>query len=241
MDATERVDVHWSGFLGIPVSALQNPGVVITPHAALRGYRGVWFFVRGRSAVVSAPAEWVVPLQQKLGSAVAQDLLSLDSVVRVIGRAAGEVVGPSYQGWLSADRFRPVASDGVRRLPESDAEPVRVFQSSCPHEDWDHSGIDPAAARVWASFQESKIVALGQLRPLSDGVVDPCVITHPDHRRHGHGLRLMSAMAQAALSEGRLVLYQTLLANTPALSLAHQLGFSRYATLVAVRLAPDTG
>jgi GNAT superfamily N-acetyltransferase len=189
--------------------------------------------------VVSAPAEWVVQLEQNLGSAVAQELLFPDTTVRVVGHAAGEVVGPSFQGWLPPDRFRPVTPDGVRRLPESDTESVRVFQSSCPHEDWDQGGIDPAAAGIWASFQETKIVALGQLRPHADGACDPCVVTHPDHRGQGHALRLVSAMAQAALSQERLVLYQTLLANVAAFSIARRLGFAQYATLIAVRLARD--
>ncbi|MGH0035673.1 MAG: GNAT family N-acetyltransferase [Myxococcota bacterium] len=209
------------------------------PHAALHGYRGVWFFVRSGSAVVSAPPDWVDPLEQKLASAVAQELLSPDSAVRVVGRAAGAVVGPSFQGWLSADRFRPVPSHGVERLSESDVESVRAFQASCPHEDWDHGGINLAAAPVWASFRESGIVALGQLREHSDGAVDPGVVTHPDHRGQGHALRLVGTMAQAALSQERLVLYQTLLANVAALSVARRLGFARYATLVAVRLTRD--
>lgn len=191
--------------------------------------------------MVSAPPELVVQLERNLGNAVAQELLSPDLAVRVVGHAAGEVVGPSFQGWLPADRFRPVTADGVRRLPQSEAESVRLFQSSCPPEDWDHGGIDPTAADVWASFEENKIVALGQLRPHSDGAVDPCVITHPDHRGQGHALRLVSAMAQAALSQERLVLYQTLVSNIAALSIARRLGFAQYATLVAVRLARDAG
>jgi hypothetical protein len=48
-------------------------------------------------------------------------------------------------------------------------------------------------------------------------------------------------MAQEALAVGRLLLYQTLLSNRPAVSLALRLGFERYATLLAVRLVPDAG
>jgi len=48
-------------------------------------------------------------------------------------------------------------------------------------------------------------------------------------------------MSQEALSAGRLVLYQTLLSNGPAVSLALRLGVEQYATLLAVRLVPDAG
>jgi predicted GNAT family acetyltransferase len=81
------------------------------------------------------------------------------------------------------------------------------------------------------------VVALAQLRAHPDGAVDPCVITHREHRGRGHALRLVSALAREALSAERLVLYQTLVSNAPAMSLAHRLGFDRYATLIAVRLA----
>jgi hypothetical protein len=48
-------------------------------------------------------------------------------------------------------------------------------------------------------------------------------------------------MAHEALSAGRLVLYQTLVSNGPAVSLALRLGFEQYATLLAVRLVSDAG
>jgi len=238
-DKAERVDGYWSRFLGVPASALQNPGVVVTPHAELGDYPGVWFFVRGRAAVVSAPPEWVVELERNLRTVAAQELAFPDSAARVVGEASGRVVGPSFQGWLPARRFRPVTPDSVQRLAESDADPIQVFQTSCPREDWDQSGIRLAAAPIWASFEEPAIVALGQLRPHSEGAVDPCVVTHPDHRGQGHASRLVSAMVHSALSRERLVLYQTLLANVPAVALARRLGFSQYATVVAVRLPRD--
>lgn len=239
-EAIERVDAHWSRFLGVDESALRTPGIIVTPHAALHGYRGIWFFVRGRSAVVSVPSEMVVQLERDLGDTVAEELLYPDAAVRIVGPGAGDIVGPSFQGWLPEDRFRPVRPVGVRRLQPSDTESVRGFQASFPPEDWDHGGIDLRASDVWASFEAHEIVALGQLRPRS-GAVDPGLITHPDHRGRGHGLRLVSAMAEAALSQDRLVLFQTLVSNVAAVSIARRLGFARYATLLAVRLARDAG
>ena len=241
--ATERIDAHWSRFLGVPASALRSPGVIVTAHADLHGYRGIWFFVRGYSAVVSAPSEWVARLERVCDSAPPGELVSRGWATRALGRAAGEMIGPSFQGWLPEAHFRPVAADSVQRIPESGAAVVSSLQSSCSPEDWEHGGIDAAAgvADVWASFRGAQVVALGQLRPRSSGAVDPCVITHPAHRGQGHALRLVSAMAKEALSAGRLVLYQTLLANVPAVSLALRLGFEQYATLLAVRLVPDAG
>ena len=224
----------------MPASALQHPGVVVTAHGQLNGYRGVWFFVRGHSAVVSAPLDWVARLEQTCGSTLAEELLSPAAATRALGHAAGEIVGPSFQGWLPAGRFRAVPSDGVQRVADKEGV-LATLQSACSPKEWEHGGIDPQAAEVWASFQGEEAAALGQLRLRPGGAVDPCIITHPAHRGQGHALRLVSAMAQEALAAGRLLLYQTLLSNRPAVSLALRLGFEQYATLLAVRLVPDAG
>ena len=39
----------------------------------------------------------------------------------------------------------------------------------------------------------------------------------------------------------QLMLYQELVSNRPAVSIALRLGFEQYATLLAVRFAPDAG
>jgi hypothetical protein len=46
----------------------------------------------------------------------------------------------------------------------------------------------------------------------------------------------VSAAVEEALAEGHLVLYQTLRANRPALGIARRLGFSDFASHLAVRL-----
>jgi GNAT superfamily N-acetyltransferase len=222
----------------VPASALRNPGVVITAHAGLAGYRGVWFFVRGESAIVSAPAPWVSRLERTLAASEARDLLAPGSAERALGAAAGEIVGPSFQGWLDPACFAPVAAQGVRGLAaESAAEALRALRSSGSPTEWDHGGIDGAVGEIWSALDRDAPVALGRLRPHEAGAVDPCVFTHPAHRGRGHALRIVSAMAQQALSEERLVLYQTLLSNRPAVAIALRLGFQPYATLLAVRLA----
>jgi predicted GNAT family acetyltransferase len=67
------------------------------------------------------------------------------------------------------------------------------------------------------------------------------VITDPEARGRGHATRVVCALVERALAADRLVLYQTLLANAPAVAVARRLGFEAYATLLAVRLDPDAG
>jgi ribosomal protein S18 acetylase RimI-like enzyme len=238
-DATERIDTYWSRFLGVSVSALHDPGFVVTEHARLRGYRGVWFFARGHSIVVSSPPDWVARLERYSGAHLEREPVSENFARRVLGSAIARIVGPSFQGWLRPDRFRAVPSNDVERVVTNRLSRVQAFRASCTLEEWEHGGIDPERGEIWACVREAELVALGQLRAHPDDAVDPCVITHPEHRGRGHATELLSALVQEALSSRQLVLYQTLLSNTPAVSIARRLGFERYATLLAVRLDSD--
>jgi len=238
--ATDLPDAHWSRFLGVPQAALQEAGVLITAHAKLGSNRGVGFFVRENSAVVSAPSEWVGPLEHALALVAAHQLLSPEFVGRLLGGAAPRVIGPSYQGWLPPDRFVRTPSDGVRRLDDTQLGLAEGVRASCSTEE-EHGGIELAGREVWAAFHGSRIVAPGQLRAQAIGAADPCVVTHTAYRANGYARRVMSTIVETALSAGPLVLYQTPLSNGPAVSLAHRLGFEQYATLLAVRLASHSG
>lgn len=80
-------------------------------------------------------------------------------------------------------------------------------------------------------------------RARREEVGDPCIMTHPTFRGGGRGAAVASAVVAAALSNGKLLLYQTLESNEASVRLALSLGYERYANHVAVRLrreAPDT-
>lgn len=241
MSTCARIDAYWARFLGVPASVLERPGVVVVPHAALRDYHGVWFFVHGTTVVISAPPPWIARLERAYPSVSPAELLSPETARAGLGGAAGQVVGPSFQGWLSKERFCPVATAGVQRVTADVAGLVTSLRRSCPAREWAHGALDAEAGEVWASFEGDEVAALGQLRGHEDGAVDPCVITHPQHRQRGHARRLVSAMAQHGLEGGQLVLFQTLLSNLPAVSVALRLGFERYAAVLAVRLSPAAG
>jgi len=209
---------------------------VVTRHAQLGSWRGVWFFVRQNSAVVSAPVERVAQLERALASAEVGQLLSPEFVGSLLGGEAARIIGPSYQGWLPLEGFTPFLSDGVRRLDEAELGIAEGIRASCSPEEWELGGIELAGREVWAAFHGHRVVALGQLRARGNGAADPCVITHPAYRGSGNARRLLSTMVETVLSTGTLVLYQTLLSNGPAVSLAQRLAFEQYARLLAAPL-----
>ena len=61
-----RYDAFWAAFFGIEPDRLRTPGVTVVTHSGLGDYRGVWFFVRLSSCIVSAPAHWVAHLSIRM-------------------------------------------------------------------------------------------------------------------------------------------------------------------------------
>jgi GNAT superfamily N-acetyltransferase len=231
---SERVDAYWARFLGVAPDDLTRPGIVVTQHAALGIWQGVWCFTRGESCVISAPPAWVARLRDGVETIDARDAARRAEIA--LGAAAELRVGPSYQGWLPPENFTPLLSHDVRRLALADDGALEGMREAATPVDWEHSGIASDRAPTWAALHGDAVVALGQLRSRGDGAVDPCVIAHPRSRGSGCGTRVVSAMVEHALSQGALVLYQTSFANVPALAIARRLGFEPYATLVAIRL-----
>ncbi len=234
--ARGRVEGYWSSFLGVPPSAFREPGVRVVAHARLAGWRGVWFFVRGESAVVSAPPERVAPLREALARDGAGALLERPRVAARLGVGDGALVGPSYQGWLDPARFRAEATPCARRLGAADRAALAALRSACGEEDWAHFGLDEAAPALFGVFVGPGLAAVAGLRERGRGACDPCVLAHPARRGRGLAGRALSAAVAHALALDALVLYQTLLSNAAALALARRLGFEPYATLLAARL-----
>lgn len=235
----ERIDAYWSAFLGVPAASLREPGIVVTAHAGLGDYRGLWLFVCGRAAVISAPADLRGAAERAFASARSSDLLSREYVVRALGRAAGKTVGPSYQGWLPAGHLRPIAHEEVRALASSEKTAVAKLRSAVSAEEWEHGGIEVDGPEILAIVDGERVLSLGQLRARAGGASDPCVLTHPAERGRGCAARVVCALVERAIAADRLVLYQTLMANAPAVAIARRLGFEPYATVLAVRLDSD--
>jgi len=233
-DRLDRVDAFWARFLGVPVAALRAPGAVAASHATLAGWAGVYVFVREQSGVASAPPDRVAALRHALLQQPVSAWLDPRTARALVGADAGVAIGPSYQGWLEPPRFRAVPGD-VRLLTDADAPGLAALRAACSPAEWGHGGVEEGAGDRWGAFHGGDLVAVAGLRERA-GALDPGVIVHPEWRGRGHGLAVASAAVKAALQRGALVLYQTLAANAPAVTIARRLGFERYAGHVAVRL-----
>lgn len=230
-----RVDRHWARFFGVDVAVLSKPGVHVVPHAGLADYAGVWLFRRGASCIVSAPPESASDIAERLAGRSVAELGDRDAAAALFPEATA-IVGPVFHASVAPDCFRPHPDPEVRALGPDDAPQVDALRAACTAEDWENGGSAAPGAPRAGCFREGRLVALAHLRTSNDDACDPGVVTHPEWRGRGCGRAAVSALVAAALADGRLVLYQTLLANTPAVSLARALGFDPNATHLALRL-----
>ena len=230
-------DDFWADFLGVAPTAWAEVGASVQPHAGLSGYRGFWCFRRKQRTIISAPAAWLARLTEVTAEAPDRDLLLPTFWEKALSQAFERVIGPAFQGCLEPGKFRPRPNGSVRALEDRDAPAVEEFRTACG-EDWNMP--DNAELFRHAYFEGGTITALAGYRAWSDKAGDACVITRPTARGRGRGTAVTSAVVAEALSHGKLLLYQTLESNEPAVRIALSLGYERYANHLAVRLKHDS-
>ena len=234
---TERYDQFWAEYLGIAPSLWSVPGVSVNAHVGLAGYRGVWFFLRQERLVVSAPEGWLSHIRKYIETLASYEKAAEETPLReLFGEHFDRRIGPAFQGSLAPERFHRVRSENVRRLADSDSPLLRALYAECSEDSLHDFGIDKAPLYQTGFFNNGKLSAVSGYRPWNDHVGDPCVLTHPEWRGRGYGAAVMSETVDLALTDGKLLLCQTLESNIPAVTIAQRLGYARYAQHVAVRL-----
>ena len=231
-----RDDEFWAGFLGVDPSTFDECTTTVGPHAGLGDYVGFWCFRRKQRTVISAAPGWV-PRLEELAAAAGDETMDPGFWQRALGADFERAIGPAFQGCLAAENFRPAHSPIVRAVTAEDARALDELREACGDE-WNM----PEAAEHYryACFESGFATALAGYRSWSEEAGDPAVIAHPEARGGGRGAAVTSAVVEDALEAGKLLLYQTLEANTPAVRIAFSLGYQRYANHLAVRLTNES-
>jgi hypothetical protein len=231
-----RDDKFWADFLGVDPTGWSTIGVSVQSHVGLRGYRGLWCFRRNRRIVVSAPAPWVPRLTEVIVRRVEDDDLMLPTFwAQALQHDFERAIGPAFQGCLDPTRFEHKANSSVRPVDDSDCAAVEQFRAACGP-DWNDGGLDKAGLWRHAYFEGGLITAMAGYRAWADDAGDPCVLTRSDVRSGGRGAAVTAAVVARALANGKMLLYQTLESNHPAVRIALSLGYDRYANHLAIRL-----
>lgn len=232
------VDSYWAKELGVSVEQLNQPGVVMVSEerGGFEGYPGVLFFRRNDTLIVSAEPGAASVISRSLGDLSPAAVEDIGLLRQVVGVEPRRVIGPAFQGFVTSGQFRrPVATQemATTELPTVESQLGAV----CDEAEWEASGLAGVTGALAVALDDDTVVAAAGLRNREERVVDPCVLTHPDHRGRGLATGLVACVTARALKRGDLVVYQTLMSNQAAVRIAYQLGFELYATGVAMRLA----
>ena len=228
----KTVDEYWAGFFGVAVSELLSAEPKIVPHAGLQNYQGVWLFRRDPKVVISAPPNLVAVLESHPSRCFTDEEL-----IDLLGNKVDRVIGPAFQGFLTQAEFRPRASE-ARLLTKQDEESLHKLQAACDEEQWEHSDIEIGCEPIWGCYADGLLVAAATYRTEA-GAAFSGLITHPQFRRRGFGKAVLSQATEHGLNSNLLMLYQTLVANKPAMAAAQSLGYKLYAMHLAIRLRSD--
>lgn len=107
-----------------------------------------------------------------------------------MGPGGAEEMSDAAFEWLPFDRLSPRQVHDVLQLRQR----VFIVEQSCPYLDAD--GLDPLCWQGLGTLADGALVATARLVPPGVAYEEPAigrVVSHPEHRKSGHGRQLMEA------------------------------------------------
>jgi hypothetical protein len=219
---TEHVDRFWADAFGI--EHVHGESVRVVTHAPMfAGYVGIYVLRLGPTVLISAPPSHEAHANEIAGGRDVHDVAS---------SLGWGVLGPSQHAYLHRGDHAAPAVPTTRPVSVEDLEPLRAV---VPPEEWSEGGFGHDVDVVWGSFDGDDIVAAGNLTDFAGVPADIGLVTHPDHRCRGHGLRLTQDMCTEAFAQTDVVRYRALTTNNASLAVARRAGFEAYGENVALR------
>jgi GNAT superfamily N-acetyltransferase len=222
----------WAAHLGVDSDSLFCTPLQLVEHGTdLANYNGIFALFRNSAAIISFPADRFAELSARIPPSpfVPADF------ARTFEAHGLRVIGPAYIGYADAV---PSPAHNVRSLTEGDASAVGTLRSAYTDTEWEHGGSTIVEQATSCLFIDDELVALAGYEVWKPSIAHISVITHPAHRGHGYGRSVVSHNANLALAAGLVPQYRTLESNAPSIEIANRLGFTHYATSVAIRLPP---
>jgi GNAT superfamily N-acetyltransferase len=233
----DRIDAYWAAHLGCWLEDLRERRITVIAHGhALAGYDGVYALRACEGGlVVSAPHAHVPALYEGLRDRQGDAL-----VPAFLGPApdagAGAVVGPASLAYTDGDALVSLTNlHGTRWLTADDAAALGQLRAACDPVEWSHAGIQPGRQLVVACFNGTTIVSAGSWEARGP-VRHIGVISHPAYRGNGYATAVGAALTAAAIADGAIPQWQTLISNVPSRAIGLKLGFVERFQSIAVRL-----
>jgi RimJ/RimL family protein N-acetyltransferase len=231
------LDSYWADFFACPTTSFAQAHILVVPHAGLGDYHGIFFLRRKDALIISVPpADYAMYLSHFAGLTAG----AFDDIAALLAQtpaAISQVIGPAWIGYTDTTTLQPHQPSTARLLTNADADAFLRFRATCPARDWEHGGSGFARQSLAGQFIGDALVALVGYERWGEHIAHLAVVTHPDYRGQGYGMRVVRLLAGTVLAQGLIPQYRTLRANTPSMAIAAALGFVAYAESLAIRLA----
>ena len=208
----------------------------------LLGNSGIWILLVGEYPMVSLPptyADLLGPRATRWSRSTVMDQTHLRQELRAI--PVESIVGPAFIGYITDSSFTPGPVAMARALNGADKSSVEALRDACTEEEWNHGGSALNEVPTFGAFTESgQLAALAGYKIWGGTIAHLAVVSAPDGRGHGFGRAAVATATSAALRDGLLPQYRTLVSNTPSMNISRRLGFESYGYSVYVRLGRET-
>lgn len=232
------IQAHWARRLHCDVSELLQPGILVLPFGPRDDWHGSFLLCHANTCIIAVPPAMHLRVRARTAGRTAHHVFSVAYLYELFGGQIESTVGPAWLGYADRTDIRPIRARGVRLLTADDRSALESLQGACGEEGWEHSGIAADRPPIFGRFVADTLVAAGTLEDVGEGLRNVGIVTHPDHRRQGHGKAVVSVMSEHAIKEGAALQYRTLVTNLPSVGIASSLGYHKWGESLAVRLRP---
>jgi len=225
----QRVDEYWARVFGSRVADLWSPGCSVS----VSDMPGVYVLVRGQACRIAAPAAMAAALADVTRDLGADDALDPGRWPDLLP-GVGSVLGPSVHAYLDSPAGLP-DPDGV---VEVDRGALAGLRDACQPTEWGEAGFGHTG-RLFALYEGGTVVAAGNLTDWRNVPSDVGLVTHPDQRGRGYGLRVGAHVSRIAIAEAGIARYRALAGNVASRHIARRLGFVEYGSNLTIRLTDN--
>ena len=232
----QLVDTYWADTFGVPVEHVWDEGVHLSINTD--GWPGVFVVRLGGANRVSVPASLSARVADAIRTMSPGAAFVPATWELVLGDLRPTVLGPSVHAYTDNLDSVPEPTDADGALEVEQIAPWRLtgLRSAVSTKEWEEAGFGAAVDVAFARYVDHTIAAAANLTSWRGSPTDLGVLTHPQWRGQGHGLRAAGEATRFAVAEHGVARWRSLTTNRASRALAHRLGFIEYGSNIAVRL-----
>lgn len=232
------IDRYWASFLRCSTELLKFNGTLILTRPPSVAWRGVFFFHRQHTLLVSIPPDEFNELLPYLEQLTINDMHHPSYLRGLVGGGRDQVVGPAFVGYATMTTTQTIQSTPsmkVRQLDIHDQAALDELRLICGERGWTHGGGHFSLQPVIGVFANYELVAVANYTLWNSSIAHIAVITHPRYRGRGYGKAAVHAITATAIERGLIPQYRTLFTHQAAIAVGRAAGFQEYATTVVVQ------